>query len=1001
MRKRPFLIGLLLLFLLVASIYGQDKLLVGTVTDSHQKPLTGLSVSIKGTLRGVQTNHQGNYQLAVSLGDTIVFASVGMNPQEVLFHGQLILDVCMVSAEKTLDEVVVVGYQTMKKADLTGAVSVFQPDRMKNVIVTGAIGDVLGSVPGLMVRTMGNPGSEGNVLIRGMGTFGNSEPLYVVDGMISGANRDFNFNDVESIQVLKDASAAAIYGSRAGNGVIIITTKQGREGEMKIDVSSRLSIQWLPRYNLANRKRWIELNDLAFTNAGRSLANHFDADTDWQKETFKNGLVNDHNISFSGGSSHNSYFISANYQSNSGTTIGANSKRYTLRSNTSGTRFFGENVRLRLGENIILSHYGVNELNTNPVLDVYRMLPTIPIYDIGNAHTGGYGYGDGARDVTFGTNPLARENIEDTRNSNLRVRGNVFAELKVLEMFTYRLNVGLDYSNDKYRHLRKEGSWTYNQPVDPSNLTKQQAQYGGVVYDNTLEFDKQIKKHALNVLIGTSYQSSTYEPVWAVKNGVLTRGDTYYEELDAALEMSAMGNYKNQTKLFSVFGRLNYQFDNTYLFSFTLRRDESSKFPVNNRVGYFPSVSVGWRMSNEEFFQVSWVDDLKVRVNYGVLGTSNNGEYDYMNLINLRPQVVFGNDVLHYGMTQTRLAYSSLKWEEIAQLNMGLDALLLQGKLLLSADYFVKKSRDVLTKLPISIFLGHSGDAPWVNAATIQNKGVEVTAGWKDHIGKDASYRIGLNFSYMHNKLVSMGTNNPHDEFNQWSTKSKVGKSIGQWYLIKTDGLFRSKEEVEVHRNSKGQLIQPDAQPGDVRFIDANDDGFITDADRQYCGENMPKVELGMDVGFHYKAFDLQMVLSGAFGHKTFNGPRSAMDAFSDNSNYRGDYDSWTPDNPLAKDPRPIYGDTRNVRGEQDRWLENGNYLKVKQLVLGYSFPQRMLGTYINQLRLFVNAQNILTISPYTGLDPEFLNMDIWSRSFDGGSFPNPKAVTFGMSISF
>lgn len=992
------ILSLLLIFCSI-TIYGQNIKLTGTVTDEKNETLIGTAVSVKGTNRATITDLEGNYEIEVASGETLVFSLIGMVKQEIVYNGQANLDVVLTVDNKLLEEVVVIGYQTIKKADLTGAVSVFNPDNMKNTIVSGSVGDALGTLPGLMVRTAGNPGSEGKVVIRGTGTFGNSDPLYVVDGVVSEANRDFNYNDIESIQVLKDASAAAIYGSRAGNGVIIITTKQGKKGDMKIDVSSRLSLQWLPKYDLAGRDRWIELNDLAFANGGKSPANHYDANTDWQKEVFKTGVVNDHNLSFSGGSEKNTYFFSANYQSNSGTTIGTDSKRYTLRSNTSAFRDFGEHVRFKVGENITLSHYGVNELSTNPIVDVYRMLPTIPVYDENNS--GGYGFGNGSRDVTFGVNPFARENFEDTRNSNLRVRGNAYTELEVLKMFKYRFNFGFNYSNDKHKYLRKEGYWTYNQPYDPSNLNRSQAQYRGFVFDNTLEFNKQFGKHSTNFVVGTSYQTTNYEQIWGTKNNVLTSGDDYFTQLDAALEMSNLGSYKDISKLFSVFGRLNYNFDERYLFSFTIRRDESSKFPKKDRVGYFPSISAGWRISNEKFFNAPWVDDLKLRANYGVLGTSNNGLYDYMNLINLRPQVVFGNDGLQPGMTQTALVYPTLKWEEMSQFNAGFDAVILNNRLSLSADYFIKKSKDVLTQLPISIFLGHSGAAPWVNAATIENSGLEISATWKDKINKDMDYSLGVNFSYIKNKLTSLGDGNPNGEFNQWDTKSKVGQSIGQWYLIKTDGLFKSAEEVQAHRNSKGQLIQPNAQPGDVKFVDANDDGQITDADRQYCGENMPKFELGLNLGFRYRDFDLQMVLSGAYGHKIFNGPRSAMDLFSDNSSYRADYDPWTPDNPNAKDPRPIYGDSRNVRGEQDRWLESGSYLKVKQIALGYNIPKSLIGKYISNLRLYVNAQNLLTITPYSGLDPEFLNTNMWDRSYDGGAFPNPKAVTFGAQITF
>lgn len=993
-----------ILFLLFAvcslAVYGQNVEVKGKVVDDINDPLPGVSVSIKGTTRGTITDVDGNYSIEVSRNQTLVFTLVGMASQEVVYTGQPAINVTLATDDKRLEEVVVIGYQTIKKADLTGAVSVFNPTEMKNTIVTGTVGDALGTLPGLTVRTAGNPGSEGKVEIRGTGTLGDSQPLYVVDGIVSGANRDFNFNDIENIQVLKDASAAAIYGSRAGNGVIIITTKQGKEGKMKIDVSSRMTFQWLPKYNLTNRDQWIQLNDLAFANGGKAPANHFDGNTDWQEEVFKTGIVQDHNISFSGGTKDSRYFISGNYQHNSGTTIGAKSERFTLRSNTSASRNFGDNVTFRIGENIVLSHFGVDELNTNPIVDVYRMLPTIPIHDPNNASKGGYGFGDGSRDVTFGSNPFAKEDFENTTNSNLRIRGNAFTELEALKMFKYRFNFGFDFSNDKHKYLRKEGYWTYNQPYDPSSLNKNQAQYQGFVFDNTLEFNKKFDKHDISAVLGISYQTSTYEQIWGTKNDVLMTSSGYFDNLDAALSNPKTGNYKDLQKLFSVFGRINYNYDERYLLSFTMRRDESSKFSPSTRVGYFPSVSAGWRISKESFFNVPWVDDLKLRANYGVLGTSNIGVWDWVSFITVFPQAVFGTgQSVQTGMTQIKLANADLKWEKLSQINAGFDAALLNNKLAISVDYFMKETKDVLTPMQILMVTGNNGGNPNVNAATLQNTGVEVSATWRDKIGKDFGYSFNVNGSFLKNKIKELGYG--RTEFTQWDTKSKVGQPIGEWYLIKTDGLFRSEEEVQAHKNSEGKLIQPNARPGDVRFIDANDDGMITDADRQYCGSTLPKFQLGMNWGFEYKGFDLQLQFSGAFGHKSFNGPRSAYDRFDDNSNYRADYDPWTPDNPNAKDPRPIYADSRNVRGNQDRWLENGSYLRVKQMALGYNLPKSLLGEVFSGIRVYVNAQNLITFTSYKGLDPEFLNTNIWDRSYDGGSFPNPRGVTFGAQVSF
>lgn len=1004
----------ILFFLLVSCAmlaYGQNVVVKGRVLDEAKEPLVGASVVVKTaantTVKSTITDFDGNFAIEVSANQKLVFSLIGMLPQEVIYNGQQTFEIVMVNDNKVLEEVVVIGYQTIRKADLTGAVSVFNPDIMKNQTITGTVGDALGILPGLTVRTGGAPGSEGKVEIRGTGTLGSSNPLYVVDGVISGANRDFNFNDIESIQVLKDASAAAIYGSRAGNGVIIITTKQGKEGKMKIDVSSRLTWQWLPRYNLTGRDRWIELNDMAFSNAikdgnpdVKGLAKHFDANTDWQEEVFKTGFVQDQNISFSGAGKESRYFLSANYQSNSGTTIGTKSERFTFRTNTSASRDFGDNITFRIGENIALSHFAVDELNSNPIVDVYRMLPTIPVRDPNNASKGGYGFGDGSRNVTFGTNPFAREAFEDTRNSNLRIRGNVFTELEFLKAFKYKFNFGFDMSNDKHFYLRRLGNWSYNQPTDPSSMNRNQAQSQQLIFDNTLEYNKVFGKHAIGAVIGISYQTDNYEQVWGTKNDVLHPLDEYFEQLDAALQNPKTGSFKQTAKIFSIFGRANYTISDKYLFSFTMRRDESSRFGPDYRAGYFPSFSGAWRISKEDFFKADWIDDLKIRANYGILGTSNIGYYDYIAVMNLFPQSIFGTDQsINTGVTQTKLANLDLGWERMAQMNAGFDVTLLQNKLQLSADYFIKETRDVLAPIPILWATGNSGGDPVVNAVTLDNRGFELTATWRDKIGKDLNYSVNLNGSYLKNKIKKIGYG--LDRFTQWDTQSIVGKPIGEWYLIKTDGIFKSAAEVAAHKNSEGKIIQSTAKPGDIRYQDYNDDGMITDADRQYCGSSIPKYQLGINLGLEYKGFDFQMMFSGAFGYKIFNGPRSAYDRFDDNSNYRADYDPWTPDNPNAKDPRPLYADSRNVRGDQDRWLENGNYLRMKQIAFGYTLPKSMLGSALNHVRVYINAQNLFTLTSYTGLDPEFLNSNIWDRSYDSAPFPNPRGFTFGTQITF
>ena len=994
------MIGVVCLFLMTGQLFAQSGTVSGRITDSKQEPLIGANVLVKGTSKGTTTDTDGSFSLQANQGETLTFSYIGYLPQETVIRDFSPLSVVLQEDLQGMEEVVVIGYQTIKKADLTGAVSVFKPDVMKNTIVTGTVSDVLGTVPGVVVRTSGEPGAEGWVEIRGTKSLGSSTPLYVIDGVVvdGKANRDFNYNDIESIQVLKDASAAAIYGSKAANGVIIITTKKGSEGPMKIDFSAKTTLQWLPRYDLTDRDQWIKWNDLAFANVGLAPANHSDANTDWQDVVFKTGVVQDYNLAFSGGGKGSRYYLSGNYQSNLGATIGTKSERVTFRTNSSSEKAFGSKFIFRVGENLILSNYTLDNLDTNPIIDVYRMLPTIPVRDPNNP--GGYGYGNGAADVTFGTNSVAKEDLTRTSNSNLRIRGNVFAELEFSKMLKYRFSTAVETSSDHYQYLRKFGNWSYNQPADPSSLNKNMAAYRSWTYDNTLEFNKKVGLHDINAVAGSSFMNITYEQIWGMKNNLLSLSDgTYYEQLDAGTTDPKTGGYKNIEKLFSLFGRINYAFADKYLLSGTIRRDASSKFGPDYRNGIFPSGSVGWRISKEDFFHAQWINDLKLRANYGVLGSSNIGVWDYMSFINSFPQAIFGTDQhIVSGQTQTQLANNDLKWEELREWNFGVDAAFLKNRLDVSLEYYISTSKDVLTAMPILYSTGNDGGNPNVNAVSLRNTGFELSATWRDKAG-DWRYSVNLNASTQKNSILKIGYGKT--EFSQFDTKSMINHPIGDWWLIKTDGLFKSMDEVYAHVDNNGNTIQPSAQPGDIRYIDFNGDGQITDADRQYCGTSLPKVQLGLTMTLAWKGFDLLIQGSGAFGQKYFNGPRSAYDRFDDNSNYRVSYDPWTPDNPNAKDPRPLYGDMRNSMAGQDRWLENGSYFRIKQISLGYTFPKFNKLNFLDEIRIFANAQNMITFTKYTGIDPEFTNTTIWDRGYDWGAFPNPYGVTFGLDINF
>lgn len=995
-RTEMFTHFLLLFFLFFSTVtLAQNTRISGKVTDKKGVPIPGVNVKIKGSSTGSATDADGIYSLNASRGgSSLVFSFVGYTSKEVPINGRTTIDVQLDEETTSLNEVVVVGYGTQQKKDLTGAVSVVKAADIQKRQATTVAEAMQGLATGVNIRGGGQPGSEANILIRGLKNLSGTNPLYVIDGLISTANRDFNPNDIESIQILKDASAAAIYGSRAANGVIIITTKKGKEGPMRIDFSGKSSLQTIPTYNLAGTDEFARLNNMAYDNAGVSRQKlDLTTNTDWQKEAFRTGSVNDYNLTFSGGSKDGSYLVSANYFGNKGTVISTKFDRYSLRVNTSGTKGI-----FRIGENIAISNSRSDEMSGNPIIDVVRLLPTIPVYN--KANPGGYGYGDEAKARTFGTNPVAIADLEDRTNENLRIRGNLFSELQFLPYLKYRLNLGYETSSDHYSYLRKQGNWTLNQAFDPAIANENRATSSTQLIENTLSFNKVFKKHSLNIVAGQSYQKDEYAQINGTKRNLLVNPTGgYFNVLDQGNEPQT-GGFRTRSDLISYFGRFEYNYDDRYLLNGVVRRDGTSRFGFGNQWGSYPSVSGAWKISNEKFFNSSWINDLKVRASYGTLGSSNIGPYDYIPLVNTFSTIAMGRDQhIESGATQVQLANTNLHWEKLIQQNYGFDASFLNHKLSLTAEYFIARTEDVLFGFPIAMTTGNDGGNPRVNGITLGNKGFEFTATYREDAG-DFKYYATANLTTLNNNVISLGYNRNNTYVG--NTVTQVGQPVGMWYVLQTDGIFQNADEVNSYKNAKGVTIQPNAKPGDIRFKDNNGDGQITNSDKVVVGSPWPNYEIGLNLGASYKGFDFSMNWFGAFGATVFNGPRSVMDRFDDNSNYRAGIQPWTPDNPNTNVPRAYYGTTLNSRGDTDRWLENGSFMRLKFVSIAYNIPKAIVNKIgFANAQISVSGQNLLTFTKYTGLDPEFLNASIFEKGYDYGAFPNVRMYSMGLQFGF
>lgn len=1012
---------ILFLFFVVfaATAYSQDVTITGTVTDANSEPLVGVNVLVKGTTTGAITDIDGNFSVSGKKGSTLVFSYIGMLTQEVVYKGTA-LRVVMKDDSKALEEVVVIGYQTVKKSDLTGAVAVVDTKEMKKSAAGTLVSQMQGLATGINVRSSGRAGEDASIEIRGVGSLSNNSPLWVIDGMITDPGVDFNPADAESIQILKDASAAAIYGSRAANGVIIVTTKKGTKGPMKVNVSVKETLEWSPKFDLMNAAEYIKYNDIAYNEAIKdgiatvnSTQKHSQYDTNWQDEVLKTALVQDYNVSLSGGGDSGSYFVSAGYYNNDGVSYGNTFDRYSFRVNTQGKKGW-----FSFGENLAYSLTNTDPNQTNTYNDFLRMMPTIPIYDENNP--GGYGYGDAAKYNTFGVNPIAREDLEYRHFRQNRLNGSLWLEFKPFEFLSYKFNGGIDLYFYENSWFRGEGNWTQNQEHrDPESQKARDNTYNMLI-EHTLNFNKDFGKHHVDAVVGTTYQHHEWEGLWASRlNFPMTGNGDYFTVLNAGQSNQQNSNSISENAMISYLGRANYVYDDKYYLTATFRRDGTSRLAKENRWGNFPSFSGAWRISKEEFFDVPWINDLKIRGNWGRLGNSSIGDWDYIGTINQSIVTVFGGAIVP-GSTQVKLVNAGLVWETKETVNVGFDASFLNQRLTVSAEYYNSKTSDVLAETPIAISTGNQGGSPWKNAASLRNKGFEFTFGWKDQIS-GFKYSALLNVTTMDNEVLSLGRDGSERNFiDSGQARTEPGRSLAEFYLRKTDGIFRTQEEIDNYVTKGNHVPGPNEdkvpagtpimiegkrpQLGDVKYLDLNDDGQITDIDRDYCGSPWAKMQMSLVLNAEWKHFDFSMMWNGQFGNKIYNVSRWQGRLFADNSNYirfeKGEEPYQV--NPNSNTPRIIYGDFRNSR-DADRFLENGSYFRMKNISIGYNFKQKWLTNLgVEKLRLFATGSNLITITGYSGLDPDFKGANsVWNSGTDSFAYPNTRSVMFGLDLTF
>ncbi|OKZ46967.1 MAG: SusC/RagA family TonB-linked outer membrane protein [Phocaeicola vulgatus] len=986
----------------------QAKTVTGTVTDVSGEPIIGANIRIKGTTTGTITDIDGNFSIKAEPQSVIEVSYIGYLTQETVINNQKSIRFLLKEDTKTLDEVVVIGYGVQKKADLTGSVANINTEKL-NTQSNANIGQALqGKIAGVDIVSQGGaPGSGTRIMVRGIGTLNNASPLYIVDGMYMNSIDHINPNDIASIDVLKDASSAAIYGSRAANGVIIVTTKEGSntEGKPIIDLSVNLGISTASKFlDMLDAKGWAEVTTIARQAIGKpaldmatDLANK--PDNDWQDIMFRPALMQNYNLSVKGGGKYSTYYTGLGYFNQDGIVKGTNYQRYNIQSKNDYKRGI-----FSAGTNLIISFSHDKplhqELRGGMIGTILQSVPTLEKYD--DTREGGYGgtYGD----VVNIPHPLAiiDDNIMDRYNENVKIFANLYAQIELFKGLKYKLNLTPDFSFERYKnYLNKYDFGLATNSI--TQLTERQRRRRNILVENLLTFDRTFGEHKISALAGYTYQDSRFRHIQAYGEG-LPQG---LEEIDAATTNRSNEGNSWRSVLTSILGRVFYSYQNKYLFTATIRRDGSSKFGKNNRYGYFPSFSLGWNVAEEKFMEnVHWLDQLKLRGGYGVLGNQEIDNYQYSSTITTGINYPDGNGGLLQGAFPKNFANPDIKWEETAMTNVGIDFMAFNNRLSLTADYYVKNTKDILLTVPIPISSGGAND-PIRNAGKIRNNGFEFNLGWMDQTNPDISYGINLIGSFNKNKVIAMGSESGSikggsTNQNITTSETKAGYPIGGYWLISTAGYFNSQEEVDAYAKD-GKKIQPAAEPGDIKFVDANNDGVINDDDRVFQGSPFPDFTFALNGNMRYKNFDLSIGLQGVLGNKIYNATRQTLEDVTKGSNFLAScLDYWTPENKNASHPRLTWDDpNRNTRAESDRYLENGSYLRLRSVQLGYTFPQTWFKGAIQHARVYINAENLFTITSYSGYSPDVNADNANYRGFDNFIYPTNRTFMLGLNVTF
>ena len=986
------------------------KTVTGVVKDASG-PIIGVNILEKGTSNGTITDFDGKFTLQVAPDAVLVVTYVGYLSREIKVTNEKTLIITMKEDTQTLDELVVVGYGTVKKSDLTGSVSSVKAEDITKIATNSPVAALQGRAAGVSVSLgSGSPDATASIQIRGVGTPNDSSPLYVVDGFPMSDINHLSPNDIESIEILKDASACAIYGSRGANGVVVITTKKGKAGDLKVNINAYYGIEHLAsKPTMLNSSQYAELSNLAYTNADEDPIYagtvNMPYNTDWYDEVSHLGQFQNYNISMTGGGDKVQSVFSANYYKREGIIKSTNYDRISLNQNNviKATDFLKFTTSLSLA---MTNHKRLDP--TSIFLSSLIAPPDIPVIDPET------NYYTGIRKMRL-ENPAGRIERNNGKNKRLYFVGNFSADLNLSKDLVFTSRFGIKFRNNHDSNFVPVYYETADNSTLMNTVSRKTSRVTDWTWENMLTYHHNFKdKHDLTVMAAMSSRSYADDSYSASKQNVPIESDEFWY-FDSATENPLADGKGAELTMLSYLGRINYNLLNRYLITVSIRADGSSRFLKENRWGYFPSAAVAWKLSEEGFFKnwnPGWLNTVKVRAGYGEIGNENiSSYYPYLTPIAQQQYYTLGQsqDRIN-GAAPSGIGNSDAKWETSTQLNFGLDVSLFSNRLSITADYYIRKTNDILLKQQIP---GISGFGSMVrNVGGMQNKGFEFTVGFKGNKGA-FSYDINGNLALVKNKVTSLGTSNalvasfPYD----YSLidlqralgnviRSEVGRPYGQFYGYMTDGIFQNRAEIDAYVKD-GQLIQPDAEPGDFRFKDLNNNGKIDDGDMNFLGTPIPDITYGLSFDATYKHFDLSILFQGVAGNDIYNAAKYYYMRFDGKQNVRSEYlkTYWRGENTSNTQPVPTKDLTRNSRNfrNSDYYVENGSYLRLKNIQLGYNFSPRLAEGFKPSIRIYVAAQNLFTISGYSGFDPEVAT----DLSVDRGQYPQAQSFMIGTVINF